>query len=160
MKIINPLRPRNWGIVKVYRDFENFSDWCRVVKREETDKNSLFNQWNLKRTKLYDLFLTVSLDESSEQLADPIKRTQLVESLNPLHRYLDELGFAECLHCDFNQFEDDKHNLTLTYLIVYRFIFNKFSLIWLTKFLTVTSVLVYFSIKYIPTLITWISTLI
>ncbi len=122
------------GIVKVYRDFENFADWRRVIKREEDKQKSLFNQWKLDRTILYDIYVTVSLDESSSQLAEPVQRTQLVESLNPLHRYLDDLGFAECLNCEFNQFEDDKHNPTLTYLIVYRFGFNKFSLAWLVKF--------------------------
>ena len=31
----NFLNPNNWGIVKVYRDFENYADWIRTIKREE-----------------------------------------------------------------------------------------------------------------------------
>ena len=161
MKMFNWLKPCNWGIVKVYRDFENFSDWGRVIRKEESNINSLFNKWKLKRTKLYDVYLSISLDEEDTQLPESVQRTKIVEQLNPLHRYLDDdLGFAECLNCEFNQFEDDKKNPTLTYLIVYRFNFNKFSIIWLTKFLVVTFALIYFGIKYIPTLIPWLSTLI
>ena len=157
------LLPKNWGIAKVYRDFKNFRDWIRIIKQEERDVNSKFNKWKLSRTKLYDVYVIVSLEEQDSELPDMIKRTKVMELLNPLNRYLDEeLGFAECLTIEFNQFEDDDKNLTLTYLVVYRFKFEKFSLKWLLKFLVITGGLI-FAIVYfdlIPLLITWVSSLI
>lgn len=161
-KMFDWIKPRNWGIVKVYRDFENFADWRRTIKKEESNPKSNFNRWKLERTRLFDVYTVVSLDEADAQLPETIKRTKVLESLNPLHRYLDEdLGFAECLNAEFNQFEDDKGNPTLSYLIVYRFNFNKFSLKWLVKFLVITGGLI-FAIVYfdlIPLLITWVSSL-
>jgi hypothetical protein len=162
-KILNWFKPRNWGIVKVYRDFENFADWKRTIKREQSNPNSKFNKWKLSRTKLYDVYLIISLDESDNPLPENIKRTKVLESLNPLNRYLDEeLSFAECLSCEFNQFEDKEGNATLSYLIVYRFIFNKFSLKWLLKFLFINSTLLFIILKFklIPLLISWVLTLI
>ena len=162
MKIFDRLKFRNWGIVKVYRDFENYKDWRRIIKREEFDPNSNFNKWNLKRTKLYDVYIIVTLDESDIPLPEVVKRTKVLESLNPLNRYLDEdLGFAECLSCEFNQFEDDKGELTLSYLIVYRFIFNTFSIKWLLKFVIINGGLLFVILRFhlISLLIKWLSSL-
>lgn len=150
MKIFNWLKPRNWGIVKVYRDFENFADWKRIIKREEADPRSKYNQWKLERTRLFDVYTIVSLEDADAQLPEVVQRTKVIESLNPLHRYLDEeLGFAECLNCEFNQFEDaDNHQPTLSYLIVYRFHWNKFSIKWLCKFIIINSILIYLIVHF------------
>ena len=159
MKWYQYFKPKNWGIVKVYRDFENFADWKRTIRREQSNPNSKFNKWKLSRTKLYDVYLIISLDESDVPLPEELKRVKVIESLNPLNRYLDEeLGFAECLSCEFNQFEDKEGNATLSYLIVYRFIFNKFSLKWLLKFLVINTVLLFviFHFKLIPLLVSWV----
>lgn len=159
-KIFNWLKPRNWGIVKVYRDFENFADWRRVIKKEEANPQSKFNQWKLERTRLFDIYTIVSLDEKDNQLPETVQRTKVIESLNPLHRYLDEeLGFAELLTVDFNQFEDNQGKPTLSYLIVYRFNFNKFSIKWLIKFLVITGLLIFVILKFklITLLLTWIN---
>lgn len=154
------LKPSSWSIVKVYRDFENFFDWKRTIKKELANKKSLLNNWRISHTKLYDLYVTVSLDETDALLPEVIKRTKILEILNPLNKYLDEdLGFAGCLTCEFNQFVDDQNNPTLTYLIVYRFNFEKFSLLWLLKFVAIITalvgVVVYFDLITIA--IAWIS---
>lgn len=156
----NWFKPRNWGIVKVYRDFENYSDWVRTIKKEEANPNSLYNQWKLKHTKLYDVYTIFSLDEVDLQLPELVQKTKVMEYLNPLNRYFDEeLSFAECLTIEFNRFQDEKGNLTLTHLIVYSFAWNKFSLKWLLKFLVINSILITAIIKFniIPILISWIS---
>lgn len=161
--MFNWLKPRNWGLVRVYRDFENFKDWRKTISEEERNPDSKFNKWKLKRTKLYDIYLITSLDDADDPLPDVVKRTKVIESLNPIHRYLDEeLGFAGSLSYEFNQFEDDEGNLTITYLIVYRFIFEKFSIKWLLKFLIVNGGLLFVILKFnlIPLLITWVSSLI
>ena len=158
MKWFNYIRPRNWSIVKVYRDFENFGDWRRVVKKEQANPKSNFNKWKLDRTKLFDVYLTLSLNEEDAILPDTAKRIKLMEMLNPLHRYFDDtLGFSECLNIEFNQYEDDEKNPTLSYLIVYRFNFNKFSIKWLFKFLIYLTIIILGSIYYI---IPWLSSLI
>lgn len=158
MKFFNFLLPRNWGIVKVYRDFENYADWKRTIKKEQAKKDSKYNTWNLDRTKLYDIYVTTSIEEGDIDLPENLQRVRLMETLNPLHKYLDEeLGFAECLDVEFNQFEDDDGNLSLTYLIVYRFKFRKFSLKWIAKFILFTGVELFLIFKF---LIPWIQTLI
>jgi hypothetical protein len=161
--MFNWLKPRNWGLIQVIRDFENFNDWKRVIKKEEANPQSNFNRWKLERTKLYDIYTIVNLDEADANLPEAVQRTKVIESLNPLHRYLDEgLGFAECLNAEFNQFEDDEGKPTLSYLIVYRFNFNKFSIKWLIKFVVITGGII-FAILYfnlIPLLISWVSSLI
>jgi hypothetical protein len=163
MNFFKKFKFRNWGIVKVYRDFDNYIDWIKTIKEEESNKKSKFNKFKLQRTKLYDVYTIVSLEESDAQLPESIQRTKVIESLNPLHRYLDEdLGFAGSLSCDFNQFEDDEGNLTLSYLMVYRFIFEKFSLKWLLKNIIILGGLIFVILKFdlIPLLISWVSTLI
>jgi hypothetical protein len=142
-------KPANWGIVKVYRDFENYADWVRTVKREESDINSKFNKYKLSHNKVYDVYITVTLDENDAMLSEVVKRTKVLEELNPIHRYLDDdLGFAECINCEFNQFEDDNGKPTLTYLIVYRFRFEKFSLKWIGKSLVMLGILSYIIIHF------------
>lgn len=158
--MFNWLKFKNWGIVKVYKDFENYNAWKKTIDKESININSKYNKFKLSHTLLYDLFLTVNLEEEDEMLPENIKRVKILESLNPLHRYLDEeLGFAECLNCEFNQFEDEKGKPTLTYFIVYRFNFNKFSIKWVLKNLILIGIITFFIIKYdlIHKLILWVS---
>ena len=160
--LLNWFKPRNWGWVKVIRDLQNFADWKRIIKREEFNPKSNYNKWKLQHTKLYDVYIIVTLDESDLPLPEIVKRTKVLETLNPLNRYLDEeLGFAEYLNCEFNQFEDDKGNPTLSYLIVYRFIFNKLSIKWILKFLIIIGILMFIIIKFklISLFITGVSSL-
>ena len=88
--MFNWIKPKNWGIVRVYRDFENYRDWINVIKKEEANPKSNFNKWKLERTKLYSIHVTVTLDEADSPLPEEIKRVKVLESLNNLHRYLDE----------------------------------------------------------------------
>lgn len=146
--IFNFLKPRNWGLVKVYRDFENFADWKKTIRREEANPSSKFSKWKMQRTGLYDVFLIINLEEQDYALPEIVKRTKILESLSPVNKYLDEdLGFAECLNVEFNQFEDDNGKLTLSYLIVYRFAFKKFSLKWLAKFIIITGALIFLLVR-------------
>ena len=155
-------KPTTWGIVKVWRDFENYFDFIRIIKREKNDKKSKFNKWKLNHNYFYTIYFTMDIEETEAQLPEQIKRLRIFESLAPLHRYLDEeLGFAECLSAEFNQFYDDKDNPTLTYLIVYRFMFNKFSLGWLIKSLLkigvlVTAIILFFKYDVLAWLQEWI----
>ena len=161
--MFNWLKFKNWGIVRAYRDIENFNDWKRTIKGEEENPNSNFNRWKLKRSKLFDVYTIVSLEEADAQLHEAIKRTKVMEMLNPVHRYLDEsLGFAGSLSAEFNQFVDDENTPTLSYLIVYRFIFEKFSLLWLVKNIVIIAGLLFVILHFdlIQLLIVWVSNLI
>lgn len=163
MKAFDWLKFRNWGIVKVYRDFENFHDWVKTIKREKANLNSPFNRWKLQHTKLYDVYVVVSLEDVDAQLPEAVQRTKVIEMLNPLHRYLDDdLKFAECLDCEFNQYEDSAGKLTLSFLIVYKFHWIKFSIKWLLKFLIINGILLFIILKFdlINKLILWINSLI
>jgi hypothetical protein len=131
MKIFDP---NTWGIVKAVRDITNYRDFIRTMKEERNNPSSKFNTWNLKLNYFYTIYFTYDMDDAESQLPEKIKRLRLIESLAPLHTYLDnELGFAECLVPEISQFYDDKGNPTLTYLVSYRFAFNKLSLWWVLK---------------------------
>lgn len=127
-------KPSTWGINKVIKDIKNYRDFKRTIKQEKSDPNSKFNKWKLNHNFFYSIYFTYDVEDTEAQLPDKIMRMRMIESLAPLHRYLDEeLGFAECLVPEFNQFYDDEGKPTLTYLIVYRFAFNKLSLGWVIK---------------------------
>lgn len=155
-------KPSTWGISKVWRDLENYSDFIRIIKREKANKKSKFNKWKLNHNYFYTIYFTMDIEEGESQLPEEIKRLRIVESLAPLHRYLDEdLGFAECLAPEFNLFYDNDGNPTLTYLIAYRFVFNKLSLKWFIKFLfklgiLITAIILFFKLDVIE----WIQSLI
>jgi hypothetical protein len=132
-----------WGISKVIRDIQNYRDFIKVIDKEKSNKNSKYNLWKLNHNYFYTIYFTMDIEETEAQLPEKIMRMRMIESLAPLHRYLDEeLGFAECLSPEFNQFYDENGDPTLTYLIAYRFVFNKLSIRWLIKFLLKWAVLI------------------
>lgn len=136
-------KPRTWGIGKVVTDIENYRDWVRVIKRESKDQNSKFSKWKLQHNYFYTVYFTHDIEETESQLPERVMQLRMLESIAPLHRYLDEeLGFAECLTPEFNRFIDEEGNPTLTYLIAYRFSFNQLSLWWLIKFFVKWGVLI------------------
>jgi hypothetical protein len=129
-------KPSTWGISKVRRDIVNYRDFVRTIKKEKSNKSSKFNKWKLNHNYFYTIYFTIDIEEGEAQLPEDIKRYRIIEMLAPLHRYLDEeLGFAECLTPEFNQFYDDDGEPSLTYLIAYRFVFTKLSFWWFIKFL-------------------------
>jgi len=153
------LKPNTWS---VWRDIENYRDFIKIIKREKKDPSSKFNKWKLNHNYFYTVYFTLDIDESEEQLPEKIKRLRMVESLAPLHRYLDEeLGFAECLSPEFNQFYDNEGNPTLTYLIAYRFVFNKLSFWWVVKKILIVAFIIFLFTKFnlIPLFIQWVQTL-
>lgn len=147
---MNLFRPSKWGIFKIWNDIENYRDFINVMKRERDDPNSKFNEWKINTNVFGSLYFTMDIKEEEASLPVNIQRLRLIESLSNLHRYLDEeLGFAECLTPEFNQFYDDEGKPTLTYLIAYRFSFNKLSLFWVLKWSCIIGLLI-FGYKYLP----------
>lgn len=159
----NLFRPTSWGIIKIYRDLENYRAWCLTIKEEKLQVDSKFNKWNLKHNYFYTIYFMHDIEETEAQLPERIKRLRLIESLANLHRYLDEeLGFAGSLVPSFNQFYDDDNKPTLTYLITYRFAFDKLSLKWILKWgiLIAAFILIGNFYDLFNTIGTWIQTLI
>jgi len=156
---MTPFKTSTWGLTRALRDIENYRDFIRIIKREKADPNSKYTKWNLSHNYFYMIYFTMDVDETETQLPQQVMRLRLVESLAPLHRYLDEeLGFAECLTPEFNQYYDDAGNPTLTYLISYRFSFNKISLWWGIKWSVLITALTILLIK-LP-IVEWIQNLI
>jgi len=127
-------------IIGVYKDIINYFDWVNTINNAKRIAESKYNKFNLSHSYFYTLYLIVTLADEDKVLPDPIKRLRVVESLRPINLYLDEeLGFAEYLVPEFNQFYDEENNPTLSYGIVYRFSFKTLSLKWIitrTIFLT------------------------
>lgn len=138
---MNIFNANTWGIVKAVRDVINYRDFISTIKKEKRNPDSKFNKWNLKSNYFYTIYFTYDMEDSESTLPENIKRLRLIESLSPLHKYLDEeLGFAECLVPEISQFYDDKGSPTLTYLISYRFAFNKLSLWWIIKWSSIFTI--------------------
>jgi hypothetical protein len=137
-------KPSTWGIAKVKTDIENYRDWAHTIKREKANKHSKFNKWKLNHNSFYTVYFTYDVSEEESQIPENIMRLRMIESMAPLHRYFDEeLGFAECLTPEFNNFiNEETGDPTLTYLITYRFSFNKLSIWWVVKFLAKWGVLI------------------
>ena len=155
-------KPSTWGIVKVWRDIENYRDFIRVIKKEKANKDSKFNKWKLNHNYFYTIYFTHDIEETENQLPEHIKRLRMFEQLAPVHRYFDEeLGFAECLTPEFNQFINDDDTPTLTYLITYRFSFNKISLWWFVKWAAIiTGIILILTSAWFSKILTWVGTLI
>jgi len=118
-------------LIEVIRDIKSYRQWIQVIRVEREDPNSKFNKFELNANYFYVLYVPVTLPQEDAALPDNIKRLRVVEMLAPIHQYLDnDLGFADYIVPEFNQFYDDENNPTLTYGIVYRFAFKRLSLKW------------------------------
>jgi len=149
--------PSRWPLAIVIKDLINYNKFKNIIKSEARNPNSKLNQFKIKYNRFYTLYLIVSLDESDKGLDEKMKRFRVFEILKPVHQYLDdELGFAGSLTPEFSQFVDDKGIETLSYAAIYRFVFEKFSILWLIKWIFILSTLITLIIKY--NIITWIIT--
>jgi hypothetical protein len=143
---------RRWTlpIIEVIRDLRNYRRWMKVIKKERSNPNSKFNKYELSANYFYILYRAVTLPQEDTALPDNIKRLRLVETLVPVHQYLDnDLGFAEYIVPEFNQFYDDDGNPTLTYGIVYRFAFKRFSIRWVLSRVLFLGAAIWASFKYL-----------
>lgn len=118
-------------ILEVIRDIKNYRSWVKTIKEERSRASSKFHQYDLNHNYFYVLYVPITLPQEDSALPDHIKRLRIIETLTPIHQYLDiDLGFADYIVPEFNQFYDDEGEPTLTYGIVYRFAFKKLSLSW------------------------------
>ena len=147
------------ALLEVIKDLKNYRNWTKTLKVEAENPNSKFNTYGLNRNYFSVLYLPVTLPQEDLALPDNIKRLRVVETLTPIHQYLDnDLGFADYIVPEFNQFFDDENQPTLTYGIVYRFAFKRFSLKWVITRSLFIGALIFTLIKWpiLSTLWGWI----
>jgi hypothetical protein len=162
MKKLHPFRPGKWAVWMVVKDIKNYRDWIKTINKEKANPKSKWYEFKLSHNDFYILYLMVTLAEEDRVLPDNIKRLRLIESLAPVNRYIDEdLGFAEYIIPEFNQFFDTENNPTLTYGIVYRYAFKRLSLTWVISRSIIVGLLIFLFVRFpiISTLIGWISNL-
>ena len=136
-------------VVEVIKDIRNYINWINVISRERDNKNSNFNKFELDHNYFYVIYLTIILPQEDAVLPDPIKRMRVVEILKPIHQYLDEdLGFADYIIPEFNQFYDNEDQPTLTYGIIYRFAFKALSLNWVLSRSLLLGLSIYAFLKF------------
>jgi len=136
-------------IFEVIKDLYSYKKWIKVIKEERNNPNSKFNKFGLNANYFYILYVPISLPQEDSQLPDSIKRLRVVEMLAPIHQYLDnDLGFADYIIPEFNQFYDDNNNPTLTYGIVYRFAFKRLSIKWVITRLLFIIALIFLLYKF------------
>jgi len=145
-KIVNMFK---LPVVEVIKDIRNYINWINVISRERDNKNSNFNKFELDHNYFYVIYLTIILPQEDAVLPDPIKRMRVVEILKPIHQYLDEdLGFADYIIPEFNQFYDNEDQPTLTYGIIYRFAFKALSLNWVLSRSLLLGLSIYAFLKF------------
>lgn len=148
-RILNILIPSRWGIWLAIKDIQNYRSWIQTIDIEKQNKNSIFNKWAMKHNFFYVLYFTISLPEEDRVLPDNIKRLRVVETLAPVHRYIDEeLQFAEYIVPEFNQFFDEENKPTMVYGIVYKFAFKKISIKWFFYNLIILGGLTWMILKF------------
>ncbi len=133
MKTKNQIKSRKkLPLVEVIEDIRNYRSWIQIIKRERSNPNSKFHQYELSHNYFYILYVAITLPTEDSALPENIRHLRVIESLSPINWYLDvDLGFADYIIPEFNQFYDDENNPTLTYGIIYRFAFKKLSLKWI-----------------------------
>lgn len=145
----------------VYKDLLNYYKFIKIIKSEENDKASTYNKLGLNRNKLFNIYIYRYMEDGDEQLPKLAQRHKLIESLNSINSYLDlELGYGEYLVPEFNQFFDDDEKPTLTYLVMYRFMFQRLTFGWALKVLGGIGLLTFLLINYIHYPIEWIQKLV
>lgn len=142
-------RKKLFALPEVIKDLKNYRKWAKTIKEEAQNPNSKFNTYGLNHNYFYVLYFPVTLPQEDLALPDNIKRLRVVETLTPVHQYLDnDLGFADYIVPEFNQFYDDEKQPTLTYGIVYRFAFKRLSIEWALSRALFLGVLTFTLIKW------------
>lgn len=163
------VKTKNKGSIKtlpifvVYKDIVNYIKWIKTINRERSTSNSEFNRFKLNHNYFYTLYMTFTLPDEDYMLPESIKKLRILESLTPVHQYLDsKLNFAEYIVPEFNQFYDDENNPTLTYGIIYRFAFKRLSLGFVLKRGILITLIIFLLVKFpiLSTLWSWITLLI
>jgi hypothetical protein len=152
-------KKRGFGLLEVIKDLQNYRKWATTIKAEAQNPDSKFNKFGLNHNYFYVLYFPVTLPQEDLALPDNIKRLRVVETLTPVHQYLDnDLGFADYVVPEFNQFFDDDNQPTLTYGIVYRFAFQRLSVGWMVSRALTLGLLTFALIKWpiLSTLFGWI----
>jgi len=156
-------RPKRWAIWMVLKDIKNYRAWIRTINKEKENPRSLWYKFRMNHNFFYTIYFHLSLPQEDATLPDNIKRMRVVESLAPVHRYIDEdLEFAEYIVPEFNQFFDDENQPTLAYGIIYRFAFKRLSLGWVINRSIFITVIIWVLIKYsiISIFVEWLTNLI
>jgi hypothetical protein len=132
MKTKKVKQKKSLPLVEVIKDLRNYRSWIQVIRNESSKANSKFNKYDLSHNYFYVLYVAITLPQEDSALPENIKRLRVMESLSPINWYLDvDLGFADYIIPEFNQFYDKENEPTLTYGIVYRFAFKRLSLKWI-----------------------------
>lgn len=163
MSKIHPFRPKRWAVWMVVKDIQNYIAWIKTIDREAKDQLSVYNKYNMRHNFFYTIYFPIRLPDEDKALPDSIKRLRVVETLAPIHRYIDEeLQFAEYIVPEFNQFYDENNEPTLAYGIVYRFAFQRLSLGWVISRTVIVGGLTWLLIKFpiISTVTEWLKNLI
>jgi hypothetical protein len=159
---IYPFRPKKWALFKVIQDIINYRNWIKTCIQERDNPKSLWNKFGMKHNLFYIIYMHINLANEYKMLPDNIKRLKVVETLAPVHRYLDEdLGFAGYIVPEFNQFVDEDNEPTLAYGIIYRFAFKRLSLKWIINRSIILGLLIWGFSKYeiLNIIIEWIKQL-
>jgi len=124
-------------------DLRMYIEWIKVIKEEKNNPKSFYNINKFSHNFFYIIYTIFSLKAEEVALPEKLKKYRLMEMLAPINRYLDEeLGFADYLVPEINEFYDDNDKPTLDYGIIYRFAFKRLSFKWIVYRLIFWSLLI------------------
>lgn len=134
---------------QAFKDIRMYIEWIKTIKEEEKNPESLYNKFDFSRNLFYVIYTIINLNKLDEDLPEQYRRFRVFDELKPINRYLDEeLGFADYLVPEIDQFYDENGNQTLQYGIIYRFAFKRLSLKWIIYRIILISGLIYSFIHF------------
>ena len=135
--------------LEAFKDIVNYRKWIETIKEEEANPSSLYNKYDFSHNLFYVIYMIISLDPSDKELPDNLRKVRVIEKMSPINRYLDEeLGFADYLVPEIDEFYDDNNERTLNYGIIYKFAFRRLSLRWFLYRIAFWTATIYSFIKF------------
>jgi len=126
-----------------WRELMNFFFVRRVIKRnQKTDK---WKSFKLRSGWLNQIYTVINLRKEDMGEEEDIRKMRVIEKIEPMNRYMEDLNLAEVMSIEFNDIDD-----TRSYLIIYWPLWNYFSLwrliFWITGILISYKIIVHYDL--------------
>lgn len=111
-----------------WKEILNFFYIGRIIKKNQNSEG--WKKFNLRHGYANQIFTVINLRKEDMGEEDTIKRMRVIERIEPLNRYIENLNLSEIVRVEINKIEDSR-----SYLIIYWPLWNHFS-IWRLLFWT------------------------
>lgn len=133
----------------MYKDYENYKEFRRIVREELNNPNSVFSSYNIQHNKRFTkIGCIVNLQDECAQIDEYSKLIMVSEKVTPLVKHIDlDLNLFEYLYMpkpdEIMMVEDDNKTIkpTLSYVVEYHFVFQNVTWINIIKLISCLGIL-------------------